>query len=151
MDNKEKLVIYFDADEDGTGELFVEAISNGFAGNSSAWFSKSELVEFANALAAYPLPNDNLPEIAGGFWKKDVDGGLDQENLVIKVYPIDGKGTLAIQVKLATQHWSEQRPESQHIVRLEILTSYNALEFFGKELIALINGRVEKATLQNAS
>ena len=32
MNNEEKLVLYFDADEDGTGKLFAEASSRGFSG-----------------------------------------------------------------------------------------------------------------------
>ena len=149
MDNQQKIVIYFDSDEDGTGELFVEANSNNFAGNSSAWFNKTELLDFANALTVYPLAENNLPKLASGFWRSNVKGELKEEHLVISVYPIDGVGNLGVQVKLATQRWSEMCPESQHLVRLEITTNYNALETFSKELVVLINGRVENATLQN--
>ena len=149
MKNEEKLVLYFDADNDGTGELFVEASANGFSGVSSAWFNKSEILEFANALSNYPLVKDKLPKIAGGFRCSDVKGELEQEHLAILVYPIDGVGNLGIKVKLATAHHSELRPESQHSVKLEIETKYNALEKFSKQIIALINGQVEKAVLEN--
>ena len=149
MNKEEKLVLYFDADDDGTGKLFAEASSSGFSGVGEAWFDRIQLLEFANALATYPLPSDNLPKIAGGFWRNNLAGELDQEHLAISVYPIDGKGGLGVQVKLSTELWSEMRPEQQHIVKLEITTSYNALEKFSKEFVALINGRVERAVLQN--
>jgi hypothetical protein len=149
--NREKLVFYFDADDDGTGELFAEASANGFSGVGSAWFNRSELLEFANALATYPIPKDKLPKIAGGFWRKDVSDELDQEHLAISVYPIDGVGNLGVQVRLATaENSSEMRPESLHVVKLEIQTKYNALATFSKQIIDLVNGRIEKAVLENA-
>ena len=151
MKNEEKLVLYFDADDDGTGELFVEASANGFSGVSSAWFNRSEILEFANALAAYPISKDKFPKIAGGYWHSDVKDELKQEHLTISVYPIDSLGNLGIQVRLATaENSSEMRPESLHVVKLEIQTKYNALAMFSNQIIALINGRVEKAVLENA-
>lgn len=150
MNSEQKLIFYFDDDGDGTGELFVEAYSKGFSGISSAWFNKTELLDFAKSLSIYPLSNKNPPKISGGFWKKDVKGELEHEHLAISVYPIDGKGNLGIQVRLATELWNEERPESQHLVRLEILTSYNALESFSKEIIALLNNNIEKAVLNNS-
>jgi len=151
MKNEEKLTLYFDADDDGTGELFAEASANGFSGVGSAWFNRSEILEFANALAAYPIPKDKLPKIVGGFWRSDAKGELEQEHLAISVYPIGGVGNLGIQVRLATaENSSEMRPESLHLVKLEIETNYNALAMFSKQIIALINRRVEKAVLESA-
>lgn len=149
MNNEQKLIFYFENDDDGTGELFVEASSKGFSGIGSAWFNKTELLDFAKSISMYPLSNDNLPKISGGFWRKDVIDELEQEHLAISVYPTDGKGNLGIQIKLATEIWNEYRPESQHIVKLEILTSYNALELLSKEIVALLNNRIEKAILHN--
>lgn len=150
MNNEQKLVLYFDDDNDGTGKLIAEASSNGFSGVGGAWFNNSDVLDFAKALSVYPLETSNLPKISGGFWKKDVKGELEQEHLAISVYPIDGKGNLGIRVKLATELWNEERPESQHVVKLEILTSYNALEKLSKEIVALLNKRVKKAVLQNS-
>jgi hypothetical protein len=148
--NEEKLVLYFDADDDGTGELFAEASANGFSGFGSAWFNRSDILEFANALAAYPIPKDKPLKIAGGYWRGDVKGELEHEHLAISVYPIDFIGNLGIQVRLATaENSSDMRPESLHFVKLEIQTKYNAIAMFSKQIIALINGRIQKAILEN--
>jgi hypothetical protein len=141
VDNQAELTFWFDNDLDGTGSLWVEAGSNGFSGKGRAYFAKSQIEDFANALTAYPLKKESLPEIIGGFG--------DQENLLLKVYPINGKGDLAIQVKIATELWNEERLESQHFVQLEICTHYQTIADLSKELKDLINGRINKASLKN--
>lgn len=140
VENQAKLIVWFGDDGDGTGHLMVEASANGFSGRGDSYFSKSQIEDFAAALTAYPLKDESLPELIGG---------LNQETLSIKVYPINGRGDLAMQVKLATKLWGEERLESQHSVQLEILTHYNSIEVFARELIDLINGKVEKASLKN--
>jgi hypothetical protein len=53
----------FGDDLDGTGQLTVEASANGFSGTGTAYFSKSLIEDFINALTAYPLKKENLPEL----------------------------------------------------------------------------------------
>lgn len=146
MDSKSKLLVRFYDDDDGTGKLLVDASSNGFAGSGSAWFGVDELVSFAENLSAYPL-SDPSPIIRGGFYKKDMSGELDQEHLAIRVYPIDRTGHLGVQVSIATELWPHDRPESQHLVKLEIQTTYQPLSNFGKALKAVVAGRSKEAIL----
>lgn len=91
MNNKGKLKLRFDDDNDGTGELLVEASANGFAGKGGAYFSIPHIEEFADSLVAFPLPQNNFPEIAGDFGKRDATDELAQEHLAIAVYPVDGR------------------------------------------------------------
>lgn len=81
MNNHAELTFWFDDDLDGTGQLSVEASAIGFSGIGRAYFSKSQIEDFANALTAYPLKKESLPEIIGGLG--------NQENLALKVYPIN--------------------------------------------------------------
>lgn len=147
MDSQGRLTLRFDDDGDGTGKLIAQAQSNGFSGEGGAWFSQIELQEFADALAAFPIPEEKPPEVVGGFYKNDGSGELTQEHLGLKVYPIDHRGHLGIQVRIATELWGDERPESQQMVRLEIFTSYEPLLKFSKDLKALIVGRIHEATL----
>ena len=149
MNNQGKLILRFDDDSDGTSELLAEANSNGFAGKGGAYFSVSHLEDFADEIAAFPLPEKDFPEIAGGFGKQDAPDELAQEHLAISVYPIDRNGHLGVQVRIATELWNDAREKSQHSVRLEILTTYEPIAKFSKELKALMRGRIKEAVLES--
>ena len=84
-------------------------------------------------------------KIAGGYWSQEREGVLDQELLGISVYTIDRRGNLGIQVRIATEDWA--RLESQHVVKIEILTNYQPLVELSRKLLALLDGRIEAAIL----
>jgi hypothetical protein len=54
-----------------------------------------------------------------------------------------------VQVRIATELWDEKRQESQHIVKLEILTTYEPINRFSKDLKALVLGRIKEAVLES--
>lgn len=149
MESQGRLLLRFDADRDGTGKLLAQATSGGFSGEGGAWFSISELQDFAEAVGMFPIPEGNSPHIVGGFWKKDGGGELEQEHLALKVYPVDRKGHLGVQVRIATELWNDARPESRHKVELEIVTSYEPLAIFSGDLKALVEGRLKEAILDS--
>jgi hypothetical protein len=82
--------------------------------------------EFADLIAAFPLPSKKC-SIAGGFWKDD---NLDQEHLAIDVYPVDLRGHIGVQVRIATELWKESRPESQMSAQLRssLLISHSRIQ-----------------------
>lgn len=147
MESQGRLILRFDDDGDGTGKLLAQASSSGFSGEGGAWFSKAELQDFAEAIAMYPIVEGDSTKIAAGFPKEDGSSDLEQEHLAIMVYPIDRTGHLGIQVRIATEIWKQTRPESQHLVRLEIMTSYEPLAKFSRDLKSLIEGRLAEAVL----
>jgi len=149
MKSHGRLSLRFEDDGDGTGKLLAQAASGEFSGEGSAWFSISELQGFAEAIAMFPISEKNPPSIVGGFWKKDGSGGLEQEHLALKVYPIDCRGHLGVQVRIATELWPDVRPESQHKVQLEIITTYEPLAKFSRVLLALAEGRIKEAILES--
>lgn len=73
---------------------------------------------------------------------------LEQEHLTLKVYPIDCTGHLGVQVRIATELWNDTRSESQHKVELEIMTSYEPLAKFSRDLKSLVEGRIKEAVLE---
>ena len=141
-------MLRFEDDGDWTGKLLAQAAARGFSGEGGAWFGITELQDFAAAVGMFPIPEEHPPFIDAGFVKKDGSGELEQEHLAIKVYPIDHRGHLGVQVRIATELWRDDRPESQHKVELEILTSYELLGRFSRDLLALVEGRIEEAILE---
>ena len=125
-------------DDDGTAELHGEVVAKGFSGRSSAWFNVSAISEFARALGkAFPL--SDAIELKGGYWGKDTGAGLEQEHLALCFYPVAGRGIVGCQVRLATSVQEYDRPGEQHLVRVELTTSYHELQHFSASLLNLAN------------
>jgi hypothetical protein len=132
-------------DGDGTGKLIVRVEANGFAGESGAYFSQQQIETFAAQLTEFPLKD--RPTLSGGFYSKTTPGVLEQVHVALAVYPADRTGRIGVNVRLATEFWPGTRPESQHAVTLEILTGYEPLLRFSRELAQLVKGATESATL----
>jgi hypothetical protein len=132
--------------EYGTGELFAYAETGGFAGRASAYFDIFRIEEFANALSEYPLPLRQRCSLASGFGPRAPEP-LHEEHLSIEVYPIDSTGHIGVQVRMATPLWNDTRPDSQRTAKLELLTTYEPLGRFSRDLLAVIKGTAEEAVL----
>lgn len=129
-------------DTDGTGKLEVAARYQGFAGRSAAWFGDGDLRSFANGLAAtYPLGEREF-SVSGGY------SSPDEEHVALSVRARGRRGQLGVTVHLAvpSDHRSDVEWSSSD-VRLEILTTYEALGRFASELRHLVDGNVDEARL----
>jgi hypothetical protein len=146
------LRLRFDDDGDGTGKLLARAEADGFAGEGGAYFNVSKIEDFANAIGIFPLPSqDKRLSISSGFGSNE-HGQLEQEHLGIAVYPADARrGYIGIQVRMATEVWKETRPESKKMAVVEVVTTYEPLSKFSKDLIALLHGKIKEAVLQGQS
>jgi hypothetical protein len=142
------LRLTFADDHDGTGKLTAEAAVEGFAGKGSAYFGISQLEKFAIAISDFPLPDTQSTRIASGFWSKAERGKLEQEHLGIDVYPVNSRGYIGIQVRMATEHRQGMRADSQKFAKIEIITTYEPLATFGRDMLALLKGRVDEAKLE---
>ncbi|THF60810.1 hypothetical protein [Pseudothauera rhizosphaerae] len=144
------LRLQFKPDTDGTGELFAEVLSNGFAGAASARFSESGLVELAKKLAtAFPLPADPPLGIRGGYWSKSGEG-LEQEHVGLTFYPVGSLGRVGCRVVLSTPVHQHNRPEGQSSLAVDLLTTYESLGAFSRSLELLATGGVNEAVLEAA-
>jgi hypothetical protein len=143
------LSLRFHDDGDGTGNLQARAQSRGFAGQGGAYFGVRQIEGFAGSIARYPLAS--RCEIRGGFWKKDRSHELKQEHLAVSVYPVGSRGYIGVQVRIATEVSPSTRPESQSVVKLEFITSYERLRKFSKDLISLVHGTAHEATIESES
>jgi len=142
------LALRFIADDDGTGKLVARVSVRGFAGEGGAYFGVDDIERFAAALGEFPIGTDPRPSLAGGFWKKDMSGELDQEHLALVAYPVDSRGHIGVQVRIADEVWAH-RPEECRRLQVEVLTSYESLQKFGNQLLALVRENVEEAVLED--
>jgi hypothetical protein len=142
------LTLRFSDDGDGTGKLSIEAESQGYSGKGSAYFGIERIREFAQGISEFPLPDLVRCSIAGGFYSKEVQGRLEQEHVGIGIYPVDHRGHIGVQVRMATPMWKDTRPMSQNTATLEVITTYEPLARFSKELLALVSGMAQEATLK---
>jgi hypothetical protein len=142
------LRLQFRPDTDGTGELFAEIRSNGFAGCGSAWFGEGELVELAKKLAtAFPLPADSPLGIRGGFWSKSGDR-IEQEHVGLTFYPVGSLGRVGCRVVLSTPVHEHDRSEGQSSLAVELLTTYERVGVFARVLELLVSGGVDEVVLE---
>jgi len=141
------LTLTFRDDGDGTGKLSAEAEAGGYSGKSGAYFDVARIQEFAGAISEFPLPELSRCSLASGFWSKEVPGALEQEHLGIEIYPVDHRGHIGVQVRMATEIWNDTRPKSHKAAKLEIITTYEPLAKFSKDLLAMLSGTASEATL----
>jgi hypothetical protein len=142
------LRLTFEADTDGTGELFARVQSNGFSGASSAWFGVEELVAFAAGLAAaYPLLTDKPLRLEGGFWSR-IDSTIEQLHVGLQFYPIGSVGSVGCGVTLATQVHEHERLQGQASVAVELQTTYENVRTFARSLEMLAKGTTDEAILE---
>lgn len=127
-------------DGDGIGRLTVSASANGFAGRSSAWFDRAAVIAFAQALGAYPLPDEEIM-ISGGFGAQN--DNPPQEHVGIGVSPVGALGQVGMRVHLATAVWEPSDSGSRHEVSLRVLTTYEHLRRFSEQLVRLVAGDLD--------
>lgn len=142
-----RLRLRLDADDDGTGELFVDVVAGPYSGASSAWFDVQSLRDFAAALrTTYPIDSSAPLTLEGGFWSKSGDG-LDQLHVGLAFYPIGVRGVVGCRVVLCTPRRQDQRADSQCSASVELQTVYSALADFAHAFDGLTKGLVEEAVL----
>jgi hypothetical protein len=124
-------------------ELIVAASAKGFAGQSSAYFSGTALLEFAARLAAYPLSSDDPVSVSGGTEARMT--GLPEEHVGITVAPVGRFGQVAMVVHLA-ETWPA-RSNARSEVRVELLTTYERMRRFSHELGRVIRGDQREARI----
>ena len=141
-------------DTDGTAELRARVESAGFAGESAAWFNVREVAAFARALDAYPIDAARPPQLSGGvFSQSDHDGAgepaLEREQLFIAVRPAGRRGTLAVEVRLATPRWGGDAEPIECGASVTFLADYAALQRFAGEVARLAAGQLDAAVLRS--
>ena len=136
-------------DTDGTAELFAEVNAGRFSGAGSAWFGLAEISSFAQSLVAkFPLPSNTCLILQGGYWSDTNRCELKQTLLRLSVYPIGSVGAIGCRVELARPMQNDDRPESRTAVEVELVTDFEPLAEFSKQLDSLAKGDAGEAILR---
>ncbi len=140
-------------DGDGTRKLMAQAEADGFSGEGGAYFAIDELEQFAEALRVYPLPmEDDRRSISGGSGRNEYLNLPAQEHLGISVYLADAKrGHVGIQVRMATEVWPHTRLQSKKHAAVEILTTYEPVAKFSRDLLSVLRGSLKEAVIEGES
>jgi hypothetical protein len=133
-------------DDDGTGQLFVEAWTENFSGRSSAWFNIADIAEFANQLRAYPLTHE--VELRGGYFSPTTNL-LGQEHVGLRIFPVGNRGAIHCHVTLATPEGANALAPRQFMSAV-LPVAYEELRQFSVRLADLALGKRDEATLHGA-
>ncbi|MES2356677.1 MAG: hypothetical protein V4568_20225 [Pseudomonadota bacterium] len=126
---------------DGTGELFAEVESHGFAGVGHACFDLTDLVAKAEKFARYPLSTEEPVCISGGYWTDDLKQ-IEQEHVHISALPINLLGEISLLVRVAESHDGYPRTGIRHSVSVELKASYEQMSQLSKDLSLLARGEI---------
>lgn len=142
--DRDGLVVRYADEGDGTGRLQVEVCFAGFAGVSEGWSSDLAIRDFARRLLTYPHSPSATVTLTTGY------DDPPEEHVGLAVRTVGGRGQVGVQTHLATpstessdHHWSVSE------VRVEVLTTYEALKRFSSDLEHLLRGHVAEARLDS--
>lgn len=142
-----ELRVSYEAEDEWHGQLTAVARSGEFGGKGSAWFSRHHVQQtFIAGLREFPLSTNKLPIIEGGFWARGAET-LDQCHLRIAVRPYNSRGSLLVQVDLATPCHTTADQDRQQTVTVRLLTDYASIERFAEDLTKVLDGQAEVALL----
>lgn len=140
-----RLTLSYAPEDEWHGELTANVTSEGFSGESAAWFGMEQLKAFNERLKAFPIPAGQEPSLGGGFWENDQ---LKEAHVSIHIEPAGSRGQLRVNVILAKPPWELNGPE-KHSVAAHFLVNYADLGVFQAQFSALLNGDHTKAHLEN--
>jgi hypothetical protein len=128
------LKLSFTEEIEGSGSVDVDVAAGGYAGSSCALLETAEIEAFAKAICEYP------PASSGQCFLK---GSRFDAGLSISVCPINSRGHLAVTVCL----WGNRQGLPTRI-ELELVTAYEALAKFGRDILSLMKNEIEMAILE---
>lgn len=130
-------------DGDGTGRLAITAYSFGFSGRGHAWFDRETILEFADQVAAFPIPTDGSVSLSGGHGSSP-----DYiEHVGIVVLPLGVRGQVDFRLHLANEVWPGNPPEGSYETHMHLLTTYPNLSRFATDLRSVVNATLPSAVL----
>ncbi len=145
----DRLVLTLHREDDGAVELCGRVEVDGFGGHGAAWFDPRELIDFAARLGqAFPIRESM--ELRGGIWSLGQPSVIERELLALAFKPINGRGRVICQVRLASATAYGDDPDALHALQVDLSTSYEELSGFSKALARLAAGRAEEAVLRTA-
>jgi hypothetical protein len=143
-----ELLVAYQADDDGTGQIIAVVKSGEFSARGAAWFNPDVVKRtFVAALRTFPLRATAPALIEGGFWSKENPGSLEQCHLRIAVKPYDSRGTLLVHVDLSSEVWITPDADLQNLATIRFTTEYAAVDRFAREFEAVLDSERDVAVL----
>lgn len=137
------------ADDSGI-ELVASAVSDGFSGTATAWFSRECIAYFADRLAStYPIPPGEVIDIRSDHFLPP-EAGEDPVRLRIAFDAIGHRGAVRCTIRLADDRDFDDHHTFRQCVRMTLPTTYEAVRTFALELRALLDGVGRDAALHEA-
>jgi len=135
--------------ENDSAELFVRFQERKFSGESSAWIQVARLRQFASQLAKYPLDDNSLPTLLGGYW--DSTGNcIDQEHVHISVRPSGNLGTLSLFVQLTMPEDDTFTKISKRSASIRVAINYEKIGEVAKGVLSMADGAQEEFSVSFA-
>lgn len=122
---------------DDFGYLTVAVETPDFSGRGGFWVQWQDVIEFAEALGAYPITND-AP--VGCQWGYEMQEG-DDLILRIEIKPTNLRGDLAVHFEVADMHEAHKR------MRGSFLTNYPEIAAFRADITRLMDMATDEAVL----
>jgi hypothetical protein len=121
--------------DESTSELFATVAYNGFSGMGSCYVDVSRLRDDAKRFSLYPIPDDKLVCIEGGYLSEDATT-LIQTHLHISVVPKDALGNLVLRINLAVPEYNDVY-EFKAAITCEVPVSYEQMNDFSNAMVAI--------------
>ena len=122
---------------DDFGYLEVAVETPDFSGRGGFWVQWQDVIEFGEALAAYPI-TDDAPVV--GQWGYEMQEG-DDLILRIEIKPTNPRGDLAVHYEVADMH------EARNRIRGSFLTNYPQIAEFRAAITRLMDKEIDEAVL----
>lgn len=137
------LQLSYSPEDQWQGELTAYVECEGFSGRSSAWFSRLQIEAFLSHLEPCPIPDDNVPTLAGGVFSV---GQLADEHVGVRIVSHDATGKLRVCVHLAIREHSTGKLDQD--LSAAFVTDYADIDRFKVSLAELMEGTTAKAVLE---
>lgn len=132
-------------DNAARGEVTVMVATEGFSGQGSAWFDRTEIEDFIAQLENCVTSDDPMPALAGGFFSAS---RLIDEHVGLRILPHDTVGRPRVRVHVATIVPSGSGADLRQELTASFVTTAADVTRFREALTALLAGSAREAVLE---
>ncbi len=141
------LKISLDEVEQGTCCVKINAFSGHFSAQSSLYVNLSELSDFSENIARYPLIGDGKITFMAGFHPSNENYVREIGQAKIEIWQLNSRGTIQVNVTLLEPVNDLHQYKGQNSASIFFCTEYGALALFSNEINLLVADQIESATL----
>lgn len=129
------LRLSYSREDDWHGQLVASADAFGFRGEGAAWFTRDQLLEFARAVATFPIEDKAPPSLAGGVYGPGEQ--LQEALLRLRIAPKSATGLFEVEVELVGEPYLSTGVVKQHC-HLRLLVDRPSIDRFQTGFVAMV-------------